>query len=186
MALVIYSSRTGRIRRIVTDPVRNDRELDAYMPKSGGESSVSMRLESSLTAQQTALTARTGLRPTNDRYAAYDANGVVDRIFIGDPDAGDAVRNRTLIADADAKDGWRRDQADIAWERSVREIDVDITHYEDEKTTVNSQAWFDRQKAAFDLTDAEITAKRVARVADIDATIATLTTEKTTRNGTRP
>ena len=185
MALIIYSSRTGRIRRIVTDRNRDDRALDFYMPKSAGESSRGMALFGSLLDQQIALNVLTGLRPANDRYVAYDSVGVVDRCFIGDPDAGDLLRNRTIIADANAQIGWRRNTAGTAWERSTREIDADIQFENDTKTRVNSQEWQDQQ-AAREQTQAQIDAKRTVIIVDAANRIAVLNTENTDRTGTRP
>jgi len=185
VALIVYSSRTGRIRQIVIDDTRSDRALTHFITKQPGESSRGMALESSVVAQQVALTAVTGLRPSNDRYVAYDNAGVVDRVFIGDPDAGDTIRGRTVIADTRARIGWRRNRGDTGWERSVLEIDNAIQTENDVKTRVNSQEWQDRE-ATREQTQAQIDAKRTARIADADAEIATLNTEKTDRNGARP
>ena len=189
MALVIYSSRTGRIRRVITDenPARTDRFLLEKMPPATGEAAAILPdTFTSVLEIQREITRRTGLRPTNDRLVAFDSAGVVDRVFIGDT-AIDTVRSRTVVADGDARHGWRRYRGDTVWERSVPEIDNDIGVQDDRKTFINSQRWLDQEIATGgEQTDAEIAAKRAAEIAVVDAEIVTLDAEKTTRTGTRP
>ena len=157
------------------------------MPPATGEAAAILDdTFTSVVELQREITRRTGLRPSNDRLVAYDSAGVVDRVFIGDT-AIDTVRSRTVVADADARIAWRRDRADTVWERSVPEIDNDITRENDRLTFINSQRWLDQEIATGgEQTDAEIAAKRAAEIAVVDAEIVTLDTEKATRTGTRP
>lgn len=188
MALVIYSSRTGRIRRILTDenPARPDRILrHKYPPATGESAEIIPGPITTLRRLQRKLNKLTGKTPANDRFVVYGTSGVVGRIFIGDPDAGDVIANRTVKQDNNARPRWRRNIADTSWERSVREINHDLDRRTRRKTFVNSQSWLDRQLLQ-EQTQAQIDAKRTARLAQLDAQIATLNAEKTARQGARP
>ena len=188
MALVIYSTRTGRIRRIITDdnPARPDKILRHKHPPGTGETAAIIRNPPpSLRRLQRRLNDITGKTPRNDRFVVYGTSGVVGRIFIGDPDAGDVIAGRTVKQDNRAGRRWRRNIADTSWERSLREINGDITRKTDRKTFVESQAWLDRERR-HEQTEAQIQAKRAALVAQLTADIAAFEAEKTTREGPRP
>lgn len=189
MALVIYSLRTGRVRRIITDPnpARPDLILaHKYPPLTGEAAEIIDGPFANLRQLQRKLNQLTGKTPANDRYVVFGTSGVVNRIFIGDPDAGDVIPARTVLQDRDARRGWRRNIANTSWERSVREIDDDIIRRTRRRTFVNSQTWTDREILLGGQTTAEIDAKRTALLAQLDAQLATLNAEKTARQGARP
>jgi len=188
MALVIYSSRTGRIRRILTDdnPARPDQILQHKHPTRAGESSeIIPNPPPRLRQLQRRLNKLTGKIPQNDRYVVYGTSGVVGRVFIGDPDAGDVVNNRTVKQDNRAGRRWRRNIAETSWERSLREINGDITRKTDRRDYVESPAWLAKMRR-HEHTEAEIQATRTALVADLTADIVAFEAEKTIRQGPRP
>jgi len=188
MALVIYSSRTGRIRRILTDdnPARSDQILQHKHPARAGESSeIIPNPPPRLRQLQRRLNKITGKTPANDRFVVYGSSGVVDRIFIGDPDAGDVVANRTVKQDNRAGRRWRRNIAETSWERSLREINGDITRKTDRLDYVESPAWLAKMRR-LEQTEAEIQATRAALVTQLSADIAAFEAAKTIRQGPRP
>lgn len=188
MALVIYSTRTGRIRRIITDdnPARPDPILQhKFRPRTGESVVIIDNPPAELRRLQRRLNDITGKTPRNDRFVVYGTSGVVGRIFIGDPDAGDVIAGRTVKQDNRAGRRWRRNIADTSWERSLREINGDLNRVTDRKTFVESPAWLTRERR-HEQTAAQIQAKRVALVAQLDTAIATFQAEKTTREGARP
>ena len=95
------------------------------------------------------------------------------------------LRNRTIIADANAQIGWRRNSADTAWQRSTREIDADILHENDTKTLVNSQEWQDQQ-AGREQTQEQIDTRRTVIITAADNRIVVLDAERVDRTGARP
>ena len=188
MALVIYSTRTGRIRRIITDPnpARTDKILRHKHPPATGESAFIMKNPpAELRRIQRRLNDITGKTPRNDRFVVYGTSGVVNRVFIGDPDAGDVIPARTVVQDNDARLRWRRNIAETSWERSVREINRALDRNARRTTLINSQAWLDRERAK-EQTEAQVQAKKTARLAQLAAQLATLNAEKTARQGARP
>jgi len=188
MSLVVYSARTGRIRRVITDAVKSDFNLLAQMPVAPGEAAELNMPDTfdSLADLQRLLNQRTGLVPSDDRYVCYDPDGVVIQEFIGDPDAGDVAPRRHVIRqDNDARIEWRRNQADTTWERDLKTIEAEIDHQNDIIAEVNTREWNDRQLAR-GLTQRQVTDLKNSIIAAAEAEISTLNLERRARVGSRP
>ncbi len=188
MALVIYSTRTGRIRRILTDdnPARSDQILEhKHPPRTGESAAIIPNPPPRIRQLQRRLNKITGKVPENDRFVVYGTSGVVGRVFIGDPDAGDVIANRTVRQDNRAGRRWRRNTANTSWERSLREINGDITRKTDRLNFVESPAWLAKMRR-HEETEAEIQARRAALVTQLNADITAFEAEKTIRQGPRP
>src|SRR5437660_1321971 len=103
---IIYSKNTGRIRWwIVPD---NDNELNALNLKPG---ELLLKVDNSLYGDlfhlQDLVSQKTGLIPSNDRYAVIDSLGNVVSAIIADPLCGDQITGFQLIAHDIACPGWK-------------------------------------------------------------------------------
>ena len=184
MALVIYSARTGRIRRYIFDEVLGDSTLLSKFPPLVGEAhAMFATIPGTLGELQSQLTARTGLTPTNDRYVLVRANGEITGAILADPATGDSIPGRTLVAHPDAEIGWRQ-MRDGSFQRAIADINREIANKNREIAMVNGATWSARM-ARNGQTPAQITAERARIIADANAAITVLETERTARQAPR-
>ena len=136
MALVIYSTATGRVRRIISNSAgesQTNAELSVNHLAFAGETSLSARNNLSIDQYQAAVTADSGKTPANDRYAVIDNKGDVVNAIIADPLAGDFVFRHDLVAHDTATMGWRR-MRDGTFQRPLDDIDHDIQIQQNKRT----------------------------------------------------
>ena len=95
--------------------------------------------------------------------------------MLADPLAGDSVENHALVAHNTARIGWRQ-MRDGTFQRSLAEIDAEITRWEEIKIRVV----VDSRR-----TQAELDAVMAQNVIDADAQLAILNPERTSRISTR-
>lgn len=184
--VVIYSVRTGRIRRFITDGVQDDASLLVnHAPGDGEAAKLGMAIETyaSLEALQADLNKLTGLTPVNDRYVAVNADGEIDQIIIADPACGDAISGYVLIAHDSARIGWRL-AMDNTWQRSVSEIDDDKLRQQGTIDMASSARWAERQTAS-GLTTRRIDMLRTDTIATAEASLISLEVERVARLGPR-
>ena len=177
MAVVIYSSRTGRIRRIIADPDRTDLELAARFLPGGGESIQLDMALGPLDVMQDALNKLTAKTPADDRYVNVAANGDVGSIAIlADPDAGDSIPGFTLVAHAQAREGWRQ-MRDGTFQRALSDIEQEKAFWVEQKADLEQPDAGTR----YEKTQAELD----VLIADAESRIQALTVEETNRKATR-
>lgn len=108
---IIYSKKTGRIRRFstVTDgipeisPVKDGENMLVFEEDKYGD----------LYTLQNLINTVTGLTPTDDRYAIIDNKGDVQGSILADPEGcGDSVPDMVLVKHANADKGWIYDKED--------------------------------------------------------------------------
>lgn len=174
MGVIIYSARTGRLRRTITDGVRSDDVLLALFPAGPGEVA---RLGPPVTQQQ--LNALTGLVPRDDRYAIVNSAGDVTGAILADH-VIDGLPGLALVAHATARVGWRQ-MLDGTFQRPLDDIDNDIAGLQSQVTN------FPLAQAALPaghlrkLTSPQLT----ARIAGWQAEVTVLNTERVARLGPR-
>jgi len=184
MALAIYSTATGRLRRVISNSVGETQSDDALLIKhiaGTGESALIVLDNLGIDGFQAAVTVESGKTPANDRYAVIHQNGDVENIIIADPLAGDSVRNKTLVASETARVGWRITRAG-EFQRSLIEIDGDIAAAEIRRAVVFSDPL---KGIDAPYTPEELIAKNNIKNAIEDALLTTLAAEKTARQGPR-
>jgi hypothetical protein len=156
--LTIYSARTGRIRRRISDAVLTDGELlEVHAPGPGEHVFEGPELT------QEELNELTGIVPSNDRYVVLrQATSEVVRHLIADPDCGDSCEpGHELVAHPIASYRWRMLPSGV-WQRSQKEILHDFNLARRQRTAMDNPAFRARQAA-----DPE-----GASPAEIDAAIA--------------
>jgi hypothetical protein len=108
---LVYSARTGRVRRWAFDPDRTFVDLRDNVLRPGiGEAALELESteKNDLGALQSVVSAMVGKSPAGDRYVLVDAKGdVTGHLDTADPDCGDAIAGHTLIAHDKAAPGWR-------------------------------------------------------------------------------
>ena len=140
MSLVIYSTATGRVRRIIKNSLGEsftNNQLLSNHPIRAGESKLNVRDTLTMKQIEDAVVTASGKIPSNDRYVVIDNNGDVVNIIIADPLTGDSIQNHTLVAHNDAKIGWRQ-MSDGSFQRSIEEIEYDILVEKIKKTRIVS------------------------------------------------
>lgn len=186
MAIVIYSARTGRIRRIIFDEVLTDAQLLVNLPAEVGESAeLNVPIFNTLGEWQAEITIRTGITPVNDRYVVVDPSNdhQVEAVYLLDPDCGDSIENRVLVV-SDVADVGSRQMPDGSFQRAVPRIDHDITSVTSALAMYNSNNWRQRMVAK-GMTQPEINQEKARLIAEADAELALLATELTNRKGLR-
>lgn len=177
--VVIYSTRTGRVRRIISDEVRSEAKLEALFPPGVGEASIRAG-GATLEEIQEAVSDLTGLVPTNDRVAVVDSNGIVVAAIMADH-VIDSSSAGVLVAHAEAQIGWRR-MLDGSWQRSLAEIDSELTSAQDQRDVLDSAAFRDDSAASPNgLTKGEID----TAITSLDVKITSLSNERVDRLAVR-
>jgi len=108
---VIYSKKTGRIRRV--SGLSND--IPIISPVKNGEEMVIFEEDkyADIHTLQDVISSITGLIPQDDRYAVVDDKGYVQGAIIADPDGcADMIPNMRLIKHSTADNGWIFDETD--------------------------------------------------------------------------
>lgn len=167
--VLVYSKRTGRIRRIIRDSTKILSEIKILHSMHAGEAAttyVNERLPNADEAQH-AVNLVTEKEPMNDRYAVVDDRGIVVNVILADPDSGDFFElPMTMTLSNEAKIGWRQ-LKDSSFVMSDKELDLIIADAE-------------ALKAEVLLIDDPLIdqAKLDALVASYDTQISAATTEK--------
>ncbi len=178
--ITIYSARTGRIRRKIFDAGASDDDLLLRFPPGPGEAAHASADE----VTQTELSGITGRTPRDDRYVAVQqATGVVHQVIRGDPAAGDEIPNHDLVPHPRARRNWRM-LRNGDFQRSVPEIERDITQQERRITRLNQPSYI-ANEVAHGLTVAEATEKRDAHLRRANSRKTVFTDEKAARQGPR-
>ena len=183
MALVIYSARTGRIRRIITDEVLSDVALRDKFPTGTGEGEEINVTNEGIAAIQAEITLRTGLTPQDDRYVLVTPSGDITGAIIADLDTGDSLPGVTLVEHPTATVGWRQMQ-DSTFQRSESLIQDAIDRANAEIAILNGAAWLADQQA-LGLNPGQINQLRQDLIDVIEAELATLLLELTDRQAAR-
>lgn len=187
MSLVIYSARTGRIRRIILDENLTDAQLEIKFPAETGEAAeLGMPdILENLEAWQAEITSRTGLIPINDRYVVVDPNNdyQVESYYILDPDCGDSIENRLLVANANAEIGYRY-MLDNSFQRSVKHINFDISAFNSLITMYVGVGWRNRMLAT-GMTNSEVNVERTRLTTEAQDFIIQFESELNIREGVR-
>lgn len=182
MGVIIYSARTGRLRRTITDDVQTDDELLPIHAPGLGELA-----HLGAPVRQEELSAITGIVPADDRYVAVQtSDGVVKTFLIADPSCGDSVAGCVLVAHAIAQIDWRQ-ALDGSFQRSLLEIDEDLARQNGLLTGPLSsrERYISNPNHARGKTDAEIDAALAAERAAATAALVTLNAERAARSGPR-
>ena len=181
MAVVIYST-VGRIRRMISDQILTDDELLVNHPLGLGESALKLDVDifSNLASIQTEVSIQTGIVPVDDRYVALDANGVVTHIFIGDVACGDGIEGRRVTTHATAENGWRQNNAETSFERSLSAIDHDIAVWTAKRDRTYGPGFF------VDKTVGEANAEIAQNTSEATQKLTEFNSEKSEREGPRP
>jgi len=184
MSLVIYSERTGRLRRYITDQILTDVQLLEKFPALPGESHEFFdELPGDISDLQDALNLITGKTPADDRYVLVNPAGGVTGAILADPDAGDSVDGLTLVEHTDADVGWRQ-MTNGTFQRAIRLINDDIRRAEAEIDLLNGPGWLeDRQDEG--LNPGQINQLRRSEISDVDDRIVVLEAERADRLGPR-
>ena len=174
--VIIYSARTGRIRRRIFegDQVQSDAQLLAiHGPEVGEESRVGANVT------QAQLSAITGLVPINDRYAIVDPVGDVVNFEVLDQTI-DSREGLTLVAHATAGVGWRQ-MLDGTFQRPLSMINHELTN------VTNALARFQARQAALPPGDArKLNASQLAaEIARRNQQIGVLQAERAARQAPR-
>lgn len=180
--IVKYSLRTGRVRIIIIDDVKED-ALIARFPTGLGEGVIGVTGDSlDLDSIQAQVNIETGKTPTNDRYCVLDSQSVVQSFILGDTACGDSVESPlSMVPHATANVGWRR-MRDDTWQRSLREIDKDLTTLQAQRDKLDSTAFRDAEALdpkGFSTTEID------ARIATLDSQITGFDSERTDRTARR-
>lgn len=181
MAVVIYST-VGRIRRIITDGVLTDEQLLANHSTGLGEAAIKIDVSgfTSLGELQLEVSIQTGLVPVDDRYVALDADGVVTNVFIGDVACGDGIEGRRVTTHATAENGWRQNNAETSFERSLSAIDHDIAVWTAKRDRTYGPGFF------VDKTVGEANAEIAQNTSEATQKLTEFNSEKSEREGPRP
>jgi hypothetical protein len=123
MAMIIYSSLSGRIRRIINDPTSSPQDMEAMHPRRTNEVSAHLPM-GAVDTLQGQINAITGKTPIDSRYAVINADGDVTNVISCEPELGDSVEGHTLVESPVARIGWRQ-MLDGSFQRSLAEIDRD-------------------------------------------------------------
>ncbi len=183
--VVIYSTRTGRIRRIITDPDRDLVTMQTDFPAVAGEDFADVTqdipAEQSLDELQAEVSALTGLVPRDDRYAIVTSRGQVVGAIMADAAIDFPRSSQTLVAHPLAAPDWRQ-MRDGSWQRPLAEIDAEIATLTRQRDLLDSVAFRDQE--ALDpegFTETEID----TRVAALDDKVVALAPERTARLAVR-
>ena len=147
MALAIYSTATGRLRRIIRNsPGESASDLSLEVNHLAFTGETRIRISDGLTIDQTeaAVLVDSGIVPANDRYVLVTVFGNVTGAITADPLTGDSIPNRTLVQHETAREGWRQ-MLDSTFQRSLSEIDSNITGNQGRIDLINSPAWLTTQ-----------------------------------------
>lgn len=123
MAMIIYSSFSGRIRRIIDDPSSEPQQLEAMHPCLTNELVAHLNM-GAIDTLQDQINEITGKTPIKARYAVINADGDVTNVISCEPELGDSVEGHTLVESPVARIGWRQ-MLDGSFQRSLAEIDGD-------------------------------------------------------------
>ena len=107
MAVLYWSTSTGRLRKVVLDDVLNDSRILANNPVHAGETAGYMPLGlegrnseevgSIADRAQAEVNRRTGREPGGDTYQVVNSSGEVVNTIIADPLCGDSIPGCTLV-----------------------------------------------------------------------------------------
>ena len=185
---VLYSLRTGRIRRVIDDDEHDDAYLIRAHPTGQGEGrEIDFPLLNGQDAYQDELNTRTGISPVNDRYACIDPlnDFQVECGFLLDVEGcGDSIRGRLLIVDKVA-DFEYRFLSDGTFQRCLPHIDHDIANEESRIVYYNGDGWMDVQVNENGVPPGQARRERDALIAECERLIAGYELERTDRTGTR-
>lgn len=111
LQLIVYSLRTGRVRRVIDDDRYPIEKVMEIYPLHAGEASVIYpkvgKHDADLDAWQAFVTDQTGLAPAHDRYIVVDpTRAIVGVLESADPDCGDSIEGCDLV---------QHDHADLSW-----------------------------------------------------------------------
>lgn len=129
LQLIVYSRRTGRVRRVIDDdryPI--ERVVSLYQVHDGEATTIYPKLgenDADLDAWQAFVTEQTGLAPVHDRYVVVDrtTHAIVGVLESADPACGDAVEGCDLVQHDEADASWQWDGA--AYSRSYTDEELD-------------------------------------------------------------
>jgi len=184
MAVVIYSARTGRLRRYITDAVLTDAQIVRKFPAAAGEAHVMFdTLPDSPDKLQELLSQHTGLIPRGDRYVLVTSAGNITGSILADPDAGDSVSRRTLVAHNEADIGWRQ-MRDSTFQRSLQNIDHDIAVANGNIEKYNNPKW-SISMAELGLSSGQIKQEQRRLIAEAEAALIILRIERADREAPR-
>lgn len=111
---IIYSTATGRVRRVV-DPQGNVANVLQFLASVGAQAGEKAILytkqgngQDMVMAWQAAATANSSLTPANDRFCVIDAGNNIIGVFVGDLSCNDgaAYPNCTFVAHPTADPRW--------------------------------------------------------------------------------
>jgi len=185
---VVYSLRTGRIRRIVSDDERDDAYLIRTHKIVEGEARdiTFPRGLDDIEEYQRELNRRTGIVPSNDRYASIDPlnDFQVVGAFILDPACGDSIRGRLLVADANADLEYRY-LSDGSFQRCLPHIDHDIKIEQSKIARYSGDGWMDVEVNEKGTPSGQARQQRDALIAEGNAVIVVLEAERADRTAPR-
>ena len=178
---VVYSARTGRIRRIIFDDKLTNTEMLVNFPITNGEA-VAQNIADpnvSLEELQTILSDLTGIVPSDDRYVLVTQAGDITGAIIADPDTGDSVSRHTLVAHATADIGWRQ-MRDRSFQRSLAIIVQEIATENQKIAMYGGNMWTQRMLRN-GMPRSEIKSERRRLIDEANAAIVVLEVEHTAR-----
>lgn len=182
---VVYSARTGRIRRIIFDDKLTNTEMLVNFPIANGEAVAQNIVDPNVSLEelQTILSDLTGIVPSDDRYVLVTQAGNITGAIIADPDAGDSVSRHTLVAHATADIGWRQ-MRDGSFQRPLLIIANEITVKNHKIAMYGGNTWTERMLRN-GMPRSQINTERRRLIAIANAAITTLETERTARIAAR-